>query len=65
MDDGAHHDATGSGIDHGLDGPRAKGQLGGQLGVAAEGVEVLGHGADVVELGVGQRYDLQRKENGI
>ena len=51
-DDGAHDDA---GV-----GSRAEGELGGQLGVSAEGIDVLGHGADVVELGVGQGQDLEK-----
>ena len=51
-----------TGFNHRLDGLHsAKGEFGGELVVVAEGVEVLGHGADVVELGVGQRDDLEGK----
>ena len=51
-DDGAHDD---TGV-----GSRAEGEFGGKLGVSAEGIDVLGHGADVVELGVGQGQDLEK-----
>ena len=64
LDDNVRRDAEGIGDDGAHDdagfGSLAKGEFGGQLGVSAEGIDVLGHGADVVELGVGQGQDLQK-----